>query len=46
MKRVFSRDTQFSTWRKRWVALAEAEQELGIPITDEQIEALRENALH
>ena len=43
MKRIFSPDRKFSTWRKLWVALAEAEAELGIPITNEQIEELREN---
>ena len=39
--RIFSADNKFSTWRKLWVALAEAEQELGLPITDEQIEELK-----
>lgn len=39
--RIFSADFKFSTWRKLWTALAEAEQELGLPITDEQIEELR-----
>ncbi len=43
MKRIFSPDRKFSTWRKLWVALAEAEAELGIPITKEQVEELREN---
>ena len=43
MKRIFSPDRKFSTWRKLWVALAEAEMELGIPITKEQVEELREN---
>ncbi len=43
MKKIFSADTKFSTWRKLWVALAEAEKELGINITDEQIEELRAN---
>ncbi len=37
MKRIFSADKKFSTWRKLWVALAESEKELGLPITDEQI---------
>ncbi len=40
--RIFSADNKFSTWRKLWVALAEAEQELGLPITDEQIAELKE----
>ena len=37
----FSAETKFRTWRRLWVALAEAEQELGLSITAEQIEALR-----
>ncbi len=41
ISRIFSADNKFSTWRKLWVALAEAEQELGLPITDEQIEELK-----
>ena len=41
MKRIFSDDSKFSTWRKLWVALAEAEKELGIDITDEQLDELR-----
>ncbi len=43
MKRIFSPDSKFSTWRKLWVALAEAEQELGIDITDEQISEMKEH---
>ena len=39
--RIFSSDFKFSTWRKLWTALAEAEQELGLNITDEQIEEMR-----
>ena len=41
MKRLFSDDWKFSTWRKLWVALAESEQALGLPITDEQLAELR-----
>ncbi|MGI6203806.1 MAG: adenylosuccinate lyase [Anaerovoracaceae bacterium] len=41
MKYLFSPEKKFTTWRKLWVALAEAEQELGLDITDEQIEELR-----
>lgn len=41
MKHVFSPDFKFTTWRRLWVALAEAEQELGINITDEQLDELR-----
>ena len=43
MKRIFSDDEKFSTWRKLWVALAESERELGIDISPEQIEEMREN---
>ncbi len=41
MKRIFSDDVKFSTWRKLWLALAESEKELGLAITDEQIEEMR-----
>lgn len=41
MQKIFSDDRKFSTWRKLWVALAEAEKELGLPITDEQIAEMR-----
>ena len=41
MQSIFSNDRKFSTWRKLWVALAESEQELGLPITDEQIEEMK-----
>ena len=37
MKFIFSDDHKFSTWRRLWTALAKAEKELGIEITDEQI---------
>ena len=37
MQNIFSNDKKFTTWRKLWVALAESEKELGVPITDEQI---------
>ena len=43
MKRIFSDDEKFSTWRRLWVALAESERELGIDISPEQIEEMREN---
>lgn len=38
---VFSEDFKFSTWRKLWVALAESEMELGLNITQEQIDELK-----
>ncbi|MBR3917885.1 MAG: adenylosuccinate lyase, partial [Clostridia bacterium] len=41
MKELFSSDTRYKTWRKLWVALAKAEKELGIPITDEQIKEMQ-----
>ena len=41
MQHIYSDDNKFSTWRRPWVALAESEQELGLPITDEQIRELR-----
>ena len=41
MKKIFSPDEKFSTWRKLWVALAESEKELGLAITDEQIAEMR-----
>ena len=44
MQHIFSNDTKFRTWRKLWIALAESEQALGIPITDQQISELREFA--
>ncbi len=40
MKEIFSPDTKFKTWRKLWIALAKAEKELGLNITDEQIAQL------
>lgn len=43
MKQVFSNDTKFRTWRKLWIALAQAEHELGLPVTQEQIDELIEH---
>ncbi len=43
MAYLFSDEKKFTTWRDLWVALAEAERELGLPITEEQIEELRKN---
>jgi adenylosuccinate lyase len=37
MQQLFSPDRKFRTWRSLWIALAEVEQELGLPISDEQI---------
>ncbi len=44
MQELFSQDKKFRTWRQLWIALAEAEQELGFSITDEQIEELKKNS--
>ncbi len=41
MQYIFSQDFKFRTWRRLWVALAETERELGLPITEEQISELR-----
>ena len=41
MQRIFSDDFKFSTWRKLWIALAESQKELGLSITDDQIEEMR-----
>ena len=44
MQYIFSPDKKFRTWRRLWSALAETEKELGLPITDEQIEELKSHA--
>ncbi|MCD8215706.1 MAG: adenylosuccinate lyase [Clostridiales bacterium] len=44
MKEIFSPDMKFKTWRKLWIILAETEKELGLNITDEQIEELKAKA--
>lgn len=43
MKRLFSDDTKFSTWRRLWLALAESEKELGLDISEEQLGEMRAN---
>ncbi|MCT4663133.1 MAG: adenylosuccinate lyase [Tissierellales bacterium] len=43
MSYVFSPDFKFTTWRKLWIALAESESELGLPISEEQIAELKNN---
>ncbi|MDY3035266.1 MAG: adenylosuccinate lyase [Absicoccus sp.] len=40
MQALFSNDKKFRTWRRLWIALAQSEQELGLDITDEQIDEL------
>ena len=44
MQYIFSPDMKFRTWRKLWIALAEAEKELGLAITQEQIDQLKAHA--
>ena len=44
MQYIFSPDFKFKTWRKLWIALAEAEHELGLPVTQEQIDELKAHA--
>ena len=44
MQYIFSPDMKFRTWRKLWIALAETERELGLDITEEQIEELKAHA--
>ena len=41
MKCIFSNDKKFSTWRKLWLVLAESEKELGLDITDAQLDEMR-----
>ena len=44
MQYIFSPDKKFRTWRKLWIALAETEKELGLNITQEQIDELKAHA--
>ena len=43
MRRLWGPQRKFSTWRRLWLALAEAQQELGLDITDEQLQQMREH---
>jgi adenylosuccinate lyase len=43
MLRLFSADTRYTTWRRLWVALARAENALGLPVTEEQVRELEEH---
>lgn len=43
MQNIFSDDMKFSTWRRLWIALAESEKELGLSITDEQIDEMKQH---
>ena len=44
MQYIFSQDMKFRTWRRLWIALAETEKELGLNITQEQIDELKDHA--
>ena len=44
MQRAFSDEKRFKLWRKLWVALAESEMELGLNVTQEQVDELKEFA--
>ena len=41
MQQIFSPDRKFATWRKLWVALAESEMEMGLPVTQAQVDELK-----
>ena len=41
MQQIFSPDRKFTTWRKLWVALAESEMEMGLPVTQRQVDELK-----
>ena len=41
MRQLYSPRRKFTTWRRLWVALAEADMELGLPITPEQVEEMK-----
>ena len=43
MKYLFSPNKKFSTWRRLWIALAESEMELGLPVTQKQVDQLKEH---
>ena len=43
MSHIFSQENKFKLWRKLWIALAESEKELGLNISDEQINEMKAN---
>ena len=46
MQYIFSPIKKFTTWRKLWIALARAEMELGLPVTQEQIDEMEANIMN
>jgi adenylosuccinate lyase len=46
MARIFSANHRYGTWRQLWIKLAESERQLGLPISEEQIEAIKKAAPH
>ena len=46
MQKIFSDDVKFSTWRKLWVALAESQKELGLDISNEQIDEMKDHVFN
>lgn len=44
MMEIFSNDNRYKLWKKLWIALAESEMELGLPITQEQVDQLKAHA--
>ena len=43
MSFIFSNDNKFQTWRRCWIALAQAEKEVGLSISEEQLAEMREH---
>lgn len=43
MQYIFSPDKKFTTWHRLWIALAKAEMQLGLPVTQEQIDEMEQN---
>ena len=43
MLHLFSPDMRYTTWRRLWVALAQAQHDMGLPVTQEQVDALQAN---
>ena len=43
MLEIFSNDRKFTSWRKLWITLAESERELGLPVSEEQIQEMKDH---